>query len=76
MIGYEHTSARPIPFARFVRRLLRHVGVVAVVVVASLAIGMIGYVTLARMTWVDAFLNASMLLGGMGPVGELPDDCA
>jgi hypothetical protein len=32
---------------------------------------MIGYRSVAGMAWVDAFLNASMLLGGMGPVGEL-----
>jgi hypothetical protein len=34
----------------------------------SLLIGMIGYVRLERLSWLDAFLNASMLLGGMGPV--------
>ena len=31
---------------------------------------------LAPMPWVDAFLNSSMLLGGMGPVGELTNDRA
>ena len=34
----------------------------------SLAIGMAGYVAFEQLSWVDAFLNASMLLGGMGPV--------
>ena len=37
---------------------------------------MLGYVWTAHMGWVDAFLNASMLLGGMGPVGDLPNDGA
>lgn len=73
---YEHRTARLIPFRQFLRRLLNHVGLVAAVVVLSLAIGMAGYMGLARMTWVDAFMNASMLLGGMGPVGELPNDAA
>lgn len=73
---YEHRSARPIPFRQFLRRLLRHFGLVAAVVVVSLAIGMAGYMGLARMSWVDAFMNASMLLGGMGPVGELPTDAS
>ena len=36
--------------------------------VASLALGMAGYATFEHLSWVDAFLNASMLLGGMGPV--------
>ena len=37
-------------------------------IAASLAIGMIGYHELERLNWIDAFLNAAMLLGGMGPV--------
>ena len=34
----------------------------------SLAAGMIGYHGLERLSWLDSFLNAAMLLGGMGPV--------
>ena len=37
-------------------------------IAVSLAIGMIGYHALERLAWLDAFLNAAMLLGGMGPV--------
>ena len=32
---------------------------------------MAGYHFLERLPWLDAFLNASMILSGMGPVGEL-----
>jgi hypothetical protein len=35
---------------------------------SSLFLGMLGYHTLVKLPWMDAFLNASMLLGGMGPV--------
>jgi fumarate reductase subunit D len=42
----------------------------------SLAIGVAGYMYFARFTFVDAFLNASMILGGMGPIGELPNDAS
>ncbi len=35
---------------------------------------MLGYHILAPMSWVDAFVNASMLLGGMGPVDQLNND--
>lgn len=73
---YEHRSAHLLPFRQFLRRMVRHVGLVAVVVIVSLGIGMVGYVELARMSWVDAFVNAAMLLGGMGPVGELPNDAS
>jgi hypothetical protein len=37
----------------------------------SLVIGMLGYHYLEDLSWVDALLNASMLLGGMGPVDQL-----
>jgi hypothetical protein len=43
-------------------------------VLLSLLIGMAGYHWLGERTWVDSFLNACMLLGGMGPVGDLPND--
>ena len=36
--------------------------------IASLVLGMFGYVVFEHLPWVDAFLNAAMLLGGMGPV--------
>lgn len=39
-------------------------------------IGTLGYRYFAGFRWVDSFLNASMLLGGMGPVGDLPNDRA
>ena len=38
------------------------------VIAASLAIGMVGYHGLEQLAWLDAFLNAAMLLGGMGPI--------
>jgi hypothetical protein len=71
---YEHRSSRLIPVRLFVRRLVRHFYVVGGLILISLVGGMAGYVLLADMNWVDAFLNASMLLGGMGPVGDLPNN--
>ncbi len=56
--------------------MAQHVGYVSVLIGGSLLIGMAGYMLLGRMTWVDAFLNSCMLLGGMGPVGDLPSDSA
>jgi hypothetical protein len=50
------------------RRLLRHSAAALGLLAGSLLIGMIGYVAFEDLSWVDAFLNASMLLGGMGPV--------
>jgi hypothetical protein len=48
-----------------------HGGYALELIGVSLVIGMVGYHGLARESWVDAFLDTSMLLGGMGPVGNL-----
>jgi hypothetical protein len=52
----------------FVRRLLLHGCLAALLLAISLGIGMLGYWNFEHLTWLDAFLNAAMLLGGMGPV--------
>lgn len=68
---FEHHSEPLISRAAFVRRLAKH-GLIAVVVIAcSLAIGIIGYHLLEGFSWIDSLVNASMILGGMGPVNEL-----
>lgn len=65
---FEHKSQPVISRRRFVARLARGGLVTAVLVLASLVVGMLGYHVLEGLAWVDAFLNASMLLGGMGQV--------
>lgn len=69
---YEHQSAPVLARQRFVHRLLRHFLVVQVVVGGSLVIGTVGYHVFARFAWIDSLLNAAMLLGGMGPMGDIP----
>ena len=64
----ESKTEKPVPRSHFARRLAQHVAVALVLLAVSLAGGMIGYVQLEGMSWLDAFLNAAMLLGGMGPV--------
>lgn len=49
-------------------------GLAIVVAAAALAIGVLGYHFIAGFGWIDSLLNASMILGGMGPVGELSSD--
>jgi len=73
---YEHHSARLLTTRQFANRMARHVAWTAALVLVSLGLGMAGYMTLGHMRWVDAFLNSCMLLGGMGPVGDLPSDAA
>lgn len=56
---------------RFVRRVVGHLLIGLAIIGASLSLGMAGYVAFEQLPWMDAFLNAAMLLGGMGPV-DLP----
>lgn len=50
------------------RRLLLHIVSAVALLLGSLALGMLGYSVFEHLAWRDAFLNAAMLLGGMGPV--------
>lgn len=65
---FEHRSQKPLSGRAFLDRLLRSLGFASLLVAASLGIGMVGYHTTERLPWLDAFLEAAMLLGGMGPV--------
>ena len=65
---YESRKQELLPRRRFARRLATHSAAALGLLTVSLAIGMCGYVALEHLSWIDAFLNASMLLGGMGPV--------
>ena len=68
---YERRHEPLLPLADFLRRLVRHAGIAVAIVVISLAAGMLGYHFFEGLTWIDAFLNAAMILGGMGPINEL-----
>ena len=68
---YEHHGDKLLPRREFLRRVAKHGGLAAVALVFSLAIGTLGFHVLAPQAWLDAFLNASMLLSGMGPVGNV-----
>jgi hypothetical protein len=70
----EHRRQPLLSRNAFVRRQLRFVLAAMVMVALSLLLGVWGYMRFAHYPLVDAFLNASMILGGMGPVGDLPSD--
>jgi hypothetical protein len=67
---YERRGQRPASVGHFARRLFFHGVIVFALGGISLFIGMTGYVRFEGLSWLDAFLNASMLLGGMGPIHE------
>lgn len=68
---YEHRHEDLLPFRDFLRRLATHGGIALGLLVLSLGIGMAGYHFFEGLPWLDALVNAAMLLGGMGPVDPL-----
>lgn len=71
---YEPRSDRPISSQRFLRRLANHASAAVALILGSLLLGMAGYAYYEHLAWRDAFLNAAMLLGGMGPVDAPQSD--
>ena len=65
---YEHKSHPPIPVLAFLGRMLLHAAAALGLLAVSLVAGMAGYEHFEHLEWRDAFLNAAMLMGGMGPV--------
>jgi hypothetical protein len=68
---FERRSERLASQSVFARRVLRYSLATAGIILFSLAIGMLGYHYLESLPWIDSLLNASMILGGMGPVNTL-----
>lgn len=65
---YEAKHQVPLTRAGFATRIATHALLAAGLLFGSLGIGMLGYHLFEHLPWLDAFLNAAMLLGGMGPV--------
>lgn len=71
VLRYEHRSQPVLPVRLFIRRIIDHVLLALTLVTVSLAMGVAGYHFLAGLTWIDALMNAAMILGGMGPVNDI-----
>ena len=68
---FEHRSHPVASRRKFARHMLRAIGLWMLLTLAGLTIGMAGYAYFERMSAIDAYVNAAMILSGMGPVGEL-----
>jgi hypothetical protein len=60
----------------FVRRVAKSFAAMVAIVGTALSAGIIGYHSIAHLSWVDSLLNASMILTGMGPVDPMKDTAA
>lgn len=71
MLHMEHHNEPLLPWPAFMRRMARSGALGAAIVLACLVIGIFGYHFLGGLHWLDALVNASMILGGMGPVDPI-----
>jgi hypothetical protein len=68
---FEHRGQPVASRPKFLARMLIAIGLWIVLTMAGLAIGIAGYAAFEGMSFVDAYVNAAMILSGMGPLGEL-----
>jgi hypothetical protein len=68
---FEHRHEKLAPLPVFIKRLAGSCGIICGLLFIALLIGISGYHWLAGLSWVDSILEASMILGGMGPVNPL-----
>jgi hypothetical protein len=68
---FEHRGEKVVPRHVFAARMARAIGLWFLLTLGGLAIGMAGYAATEGMGWADSFVNAAMILSGMGPVAEL-----
>jgi len=57
-------------------RLVRNAAVVAALIVLALGMGATGYHLFDGLPWLDAMLNAAMILTGMGPIAPISTPAA
>jgi hypothetical protein len=67
----EHLTPPLLPRREYLARFVRSLGLGLSIIAVCLGIGMVGYHFLEKLSWIDAFLNAAMILSGMGPVATL-----
>jgi hypothetical protein len=68
---FEHRRQPLLARQEFFKRLASHALLGAAIIGGSLAIGILGYHFLGGLSWLDSLVNASMILGGMGPVNPI-----
>ena len=68
---FEHRGQPVASRRKFLLRMLVAIGLWIVLTIVGLAIGIAGYAAFEGMSFVDAYVNAAMILSGMGPLGEL-----
>jgi len=71
LTSFERRHQRLISHRRFADRMLKAIALWCLLAAGGLVIGMAGYAAFEGMSLADAYVNAAMILAGMGPMGEL-----
>ncbi len=71
IVMFENKFEKLVPLSVFVRRMMVSVALAGILIAVALLIGIMGYHHIAQFDWVDSILEASMILGGMGPINPL-----
>jgi hypothetical protein len=71
---FEHYSEEILPFRKWLRRVGVSLGMAGIIAAISLSVGILGYHTLGKLPWVDSILEASMIMGGEGPIAPMSND--
>ncbi len=76
LLKFEHKTEAVLPQRQWLLRIANTAWLAFFIIATALAAGVIGYHFIAGLKWVDAILEASMILGGMGAVSPMPDDAS
>ena len=71
VITFEHRTEPLLPKRAFIARLIRTGAAAFQILLGSLGLGVLGYHGFCQLGWLDALVNASMILSGMGPVDPI-----
>jgi hypothetical protein len=73
-VPFERKSDPLLPWHLWIQRVIKAMGLAAIVAGVSLLIGVLGYHYLGNLAWIDSILEASMILGGEGPIATMSND--
>ena len=76
LLRFERRTDKLAPFSIYLQRIIASLALAFVLILIGLSVGIAGYHFIAGFNFVDSLLEASMILGGMGPVRELPSETA
>lgn len=71
---FEHHRQPVLPHHKWRRRVVNSIWLAAAIVAFTLGLGVLGYHSIGGLPWIDAFLEAAMILGGMGAIAPMHND--